>query len=263
MRPILFELGGFAFASWYVFFFLAAFFGYAFLYYSLLRTRVDTAIDTARPLFLLCYFSGWLGSRALSIAVEQFNVTSLRQFFVELFSIGPMTFYGGALLAFTVGSGYVLWKRAPYGVVADCFVPATVLALGVGRIGCFLNGDDYGLPIPQQSSPPWWAVNFPNLRDGLFRYPTQLEEAAASFVIVIACSYFFRKHYPQNSGRYWPGQIALFAVFASAANRFLNEFFRGDLRGYFLGSALSTSQGVALLLLVAVFMVTGWKKLFR
>lgn len=64
----------------------------------------------------------------------------------------------------------------------DAFAPAGVLALGVGRVGCFLAGCCYGAP----SDVPW-AVVFPSV-DGQARHPLQLYSALADVVVVaLAC----------------------------------------------------------------------------
>ena len=41
--------------------------------------------------------------------------------------------------------------------LADIITPFILLGHGIGRIGCFLVGDDYGLPTNLP-----WAVSFPN-----------------------------------------------------------------------------------------------------
>ena len=50
-------------------------------------------------------------------------------------------------------SGELRRRRLPIPVFADAVAPALALAYGVGRIGCFLVGDDYGRPT---SCPGRW-----------------------------------------------------------------------------------------------------------
>lgn len=108
--------------------------------------------------------------------------------------------YGGFLL----GAAAVLWtirrRSLPLGGTADAAAPALALGYGVGRIGCFLVGDDYGVPTELP-----WGVAFPvglpptdarSLRafgvevppdvpgDTLLSvHPTQLYESAAAILI--------------------------------------------------------------------------------
>lgn len=68
--------------------------------------------------------------------------------------------------------------RVPIAALLGAFAPAGVLALGIGRLGCFLAGCCYGAP----SGLPW-AVVFPAL-DAQPRHPLQLYSAAADFAVV-------------------------------------------------------------------------------
>ena len=74
-----------------------------------------------------------------------------------LFARGGAVWYGGFLLA----AALVVWQirklELPLGKTADAAAPALALAYAVGRLGCFLVGDDYGRPTDS-----WVGVAFPN-----------------------------------------------------------------------------------------------------
>ncbi|MDH3224803.1 MAG: prolipoprotein diacylglyceryl transferase [Gemmatimonadota bacterium] len=74
-----------------------------------------------------------------------------------IFSRGGMVWYGGFILAATL----VLWKARQLGLpltkILDGSAPALALAYAVGRVGCFLVGDDYGRPTDS-----WVGIAFPN-----------------------------------------------------------------------------------------------------
>lgn len=256
MRPILIEFWGLAFPAWTVFFALAALAAF-FYVQSLLRLHSNAAlISHFKNLFALCYVAGWFGARAMSILVEQLDVKTPTQFIVELFQFGPMTFYGGAIASVVLGIGYIKFNKLSLGFFADRCFPAGVLALGVGRIGCFLNGDDYGLPVPEQWKSAIWANTFPNLADGVARFPVQIEESLFSCVFA-ACLYFGIKFIVVHKIPYRPGLIACFAIMFSSMHRFGNEFFRADFRGQFFGTGLSTSQGFALIFIVISMVISS------
>ena len=67
-----------------------------------------------------------------------------------------MTWYGG-LIGGTI-AGAIGAKRVGINVkqLADCVAPGVAVGQAIGRIGCFLVGDDYG----RVSNVPW-AVAFP------------------------------------------------------------------------------------------------------
>lgn len=71
-------------------------------------------------------------------------------------SSGGLTYYGGFILATPVLIWYALRKRLPLRRSMDIVAPCLMLALGIGRIGCFLNGCCYGHICHAP-----WAVRFP------------------------------------------------------------------------------------------------------
>jgi phosphatidylglycerol:prolipoprotein diacylglycerol transferase len=99
-----------------------------------------------------------------------------------IFSRGGMSWFGGLAGGVLAGLAVMQWKRLPKVAVLAAATPALAVGHLIGRIGCFLVGDDYGRP----SSLPW-AVAFP---EGLPPtnvpvHPTQLYEAVALVPIAL------------------------------------------------------------------------------
>ncbi|MDP9173294.1 MAG: prolipoprotein diacylglyceryl transferase [Planctomycetota bacterium] len=69
---------------------------------------------------------------------------------------GGLTYYGGFLLATPCCILYALKTRIPLRLGMDIVAPVLMIGLGLGRIGCFLNGCCYGA----QCNLPW-GVSFP------------------------------------------------------------------------------------------------------
>ncbi len=265
MKPILFELFGVPLASWYVFFAIAGIAAYFLFLYLANKSENRTVAQSVPVIFTLCYVAGWFGARGLSILVEQFEVDTLLGFVGALGKLGPMTFYGGAVFATVVGVAYVNWKKLPFGLLSDCAFPAGVLALGLGRMGCFLNGDDFGKVVSIEQQNAWWAVTFPNLEDGALRYPVQLQEAFFSVLLAGFASWLVLWNFKTAKVRaatFKPGEIAGLTVAVSAVNRFFNEFYRDDARGLFPGTAFSTSQGISVLLIFISLLVLVANRVF-
>jgi phosphatidylglycerol:prolipoprotein diacylglycerol transferase len=178
-----------------------------------------------------------------------------------LFERAGLVWYGG----FVLGSLAVLWtmrrQRLPLWPVLDAMAPALALGYGIGRIGCFLVGDDYGVPTTLP-----WGVAFANglppttafylrhefgvavpasIADStLLRvHPTQLYEMLAGIAIFWIGARLLRRGLPA-------GRTAL-AVFALlAVERFLVEILRAkDDR--LLGS-MTLAQAISLVILLAV-----------
>jgi phosphatidylglycerol:prolipoprotein diacylglycerol transferase len=128
-----------------------------------------------------------------------------------------LTYYGG-LLGGAIG---VIWQSrrrgVPLATMADVGGPLILLGYGLGRIGCFLNGDDYGTP----SDLPW-AMAFPEGSPPTSErvHPTQLYETAAS-LLLFAGLWGARG----RLGRYPGLTMGLYMVLAGL-ERFLVEFVR-------------------------------------
>ncbi|MDQ3169784.1 MAG: prolipoprotein diacylglyceryl transferase, partial [Acidobacteriota bacterium] len=91
-----------------------------------------------------------------------------------LFSRSGLSWFGGFIGGVGAGVGAMKFMGAPRMGTLAAAAPALAVGHMLGRIGCFLVGDDYGTP----STLPW-AVAFP---DGLPPtdvrvHPTQLYEA--------------------------------------------------------------------------------------
>jgi len=178
-----------------------------------------------------------------------------------LFDRSGLVWYGG----FILGLAGVLWmmrrRHLPAWPMLDATAPALALGYGIGRIGCFLVGDDYGRPTNLP-----WGVKFPvglpettagNLRqmfhvavpasvpdDALVRvHPTQLYETAIALAIWGFALWLFRRR-PQ------PGTVALTVLALLSIERFLIEFLRAKDDRFFGSFTLAQVIAVAVLLIV-------------
>ena len=73
-----------------------------------------------------------------------------------IFSRAGLVWYGGFIGALLL----ILWQvrhyKLPLGKMADLHAPPLCIAYAVGRLGCFLVGDDYGRPTAG-----WYGIAFP------------------------------------------------------------------------------------------------------
>ncbi len=170
----------------------------------------------------------------------------------EFWSFGTLQsggdFYGGFIGALVASMIYFTRHRElPRWRIADLCGPAIALGQGIGRIGCFSAGCDYGCPTTVP-----WAVTFtdPAAAEivgtplGIPLHPTQAYESLSCF-----CLFFFLVWL--SGRRRFEGQIILAYAILYAVIRFIIEFFRGDAdRGFVFGGLLSTSQFVAIIVIV-------------
>jgi len=73
-----------------------------------------------------------------------------------IFSRGGLVWYGGFLLAAVLVIWEIKRRQLPLARTADGAAAALALAYAVGRVGCFLVGDDWGRPTDS-----WVGIAFP------------------------------------------------------------------------------------------------------
>jgi phosphatidylglycerol:prolipoprotein diacylglycerol transferase len=168
----------------------------------------------------------------------------------QLFSRSVLTsagdFYGGfigALLA--AGIFFRRHPQLPFWRAADLCGPAIALGQAIGRIGCFMAGDDYGRPTHL----PWGvaftdpdAARIGGAPLGVPLHPVQLYESAVCLVLFVLLVRLTRR-------KRFDGEVILAYTLAYAIARFVIEYLRGDAdRGFVFGGLLSTSQFIAAIL---------------
>ena len=174
-----------------------------------------------------------------------------------IFSRGGMVWYGGFLCATALIVWEIRRQKLPLGRMADVIGVALPLSYAVGRIGCFLVGDDWGLPTDLP-----WGIKFPRgtppttvasiersfgitvdpaliqkYGDVIPVHPTQLYEVGLS-LIIFAVLWGMRRH------RHRDGWLFMLWLVLAGAERFLVEIFRAkDDR--FLGP-MTVAQAISL-----------------
>jgi phosphatidylglycerol:prolipoprotein diacylglycerol transferase len=167
--PTLFEVFGYPISTFGVMLAIAFLVG---TWITQIRMR-EEGLDPELGATLLLYvmFGGILGSKLyFSIDVALRTGTDFWSLF---FSREGITWYGGLILATVVGAIGCRIHGLSIKTFADCTAVAGAVGQALGRVGCFLVGDDYGSP----SDAPW-AVAFPQGAPPTLErvHPTQLYE---------------------------------------------------------------------------------------
>ncbi|MDA8017081.1 MAG: prolipoprotein diacylglyceryl transferase [Thermoanaerobaculia bacterium] len=206
--------------------------------------------DDASSIVFACGFLGILGGK-IYYAVLTMDPGSL-------LSRAGIVWYG-CLIGGFVGLMLVLrMRQLPVGLTFDATAPGLALGYSVGRVGCLLVGDDYGVPTDLP-----WAMEFPvglppttagNLRDFgvdvpasvpdyqlMAVHPTQIYSSLAAFAIFLVAQRLLR------SGNFRPGGLFLNVLAMLSVERFFVEFIRAkDDR--FLGS-FTVAQLISVIIL--------------
>ncbi|HJO21952.1 MAG: prolipoprotein diacylglyceryl transferase [Myxococcota bacterium] len=139
------------------------------------RQMGEKGLDPELAWTLLLYVMiGGVGGSKLYFAVDMWLRTG-GPFTGFLFSRGGITFYGGLIGAILVGAWGCRRHGVPVKIFMDCCAVSTAVGQAMGRVGCFLVGDDYGkvTDVP-------WGVAFPQGMPPTndLVHPTQLYEMA-------------------------------------------------------------------------------------
>jgi phosphatidylglycerol:prolipoprotein diacylglycerol transferase len=213
MYPVLFRIGGVDITSFGVLVACAALVGLLVFSREARRAGLsEKAFDAATG----GVFGGLLGAKVLW-TIEFSRTAPISEL---LFSRGGLSWFGG--LVGGVGTGLLLLRhyRVPLVAALAAATPALALGHAIGRIGCFLVGDDYGRPTDLP-----WGVAFPH---GLPPtdvpvHPTQLYETALLIPVALLLIRWRRSGVPDHVvlGRY---------LLIVSSIRFAIEFIRINLR---------------------------------
>ena len=254
MYPILFQFGPFTISSFGVMMVIAFLLGNYLLRIDVVAEGYDAII--ADDIIFRAAIGGILGAKfyylieniptgqaadningLINIIAGIFTLNGERiAFGIQNFGAG-LVFLGGLVGGMAAVSWYIYRKNLNWFKIADLAAPFLVLGHGIGRIGCFLVGDDYGIPTNLP-----WAIAFPNglPPTNIAVHPTQLYEMSAYFII-----FFYLRYRKRNQT--FSGEIIFEYLFLGGLSRFMVEFIRTNTK-YIFG--LSGAQYLSILMMM-------------
>lgn len=202
-------------------------------------------------------FGGILGAKIYYLIENIDRVLDSYDPLGMIFSGAGLVFLGG-LIGSIICVSFVLKKNSlPWLTFANIIGPLIFLGYAIGRLGCFLVGDDYGIP----SKLPW-AMSFPNgipptttsifsdsypwidisdFEPGLLTvHPTQLYEA-------IGCFLLFFLMWRNRKAPSLKDNLFFLYIFLAGVERFIIEFLRTNQK-----YLLDTFSGAQILSLVMI-----------
>jgi phosphatidylglycerol:prolipoprotein diacylglycerol transferase len=128
--------------------------------------KVGADYDLIPTVFFIVMFVGLLGSRLFYVIhhwSDEFANSSHPLQKALRVSTGGAELYGGVILVLITLGVYFKLHRVSIRLYFDILAPAVMLALGFGRIGCFLYGCCFGGTCANPDGTPAlaWAVSFP------------------------------------------------------------------------------------------------------
>ena len=257
MFPTLFKVGAFEITTFGVMMFLAFVIGGWVLTRQMRMYRIDE--DVASSIVMAAALGGIIGAKVYyAILFRDWRL---------LFDRAGLVWYGGLIGGALACTWVIRRRRVDFLTTADVAAPGLSIGYALGRIGCFLVGDDYGRPTDA-----WFGVAFPkgappttaqSLREFgvnvdpsipawqiLKVHPTQLYETAAALIMFFVTLRMNKK--PHQKGRTFGVFLILLAI-----ERFFVEFVRAkDDR--FLGP-FTVAQLISVILIAVgiAFMTRG------
>lgn len=219
MHPVLIDVGGFTISTFGVMMVVGFVVGWVLL--SREFARKGLPVQDAQTIILIAAALGVAGSRLYylldhwrELRVDPIGMVTSR---------GGLTWYGGFMLATAALVLFCRIRRLPLLRALDCMAPALALGYAIGRIGCFLVGDDYGRPTKVP-----WAVAFPEGAPPteLAVHPTQVYETLAG-VAIFAVLWKLRLRPAPD------GAIVFLWFILAGLERFAVEFLRTNEPAYF------------------------------
>lgn len=116
--------------------------------------RVGEDPEKAWDLVFMAVIGGIVGAKGYYVLLNWQQL--LADPIGSIFARGGLVWYGGFLLATALVIYEIRRQKMSVPATADLVAPALALAYAVGRIGCFMVGDDWGRPTDS-----WLGVKFP------------------------------------------------------------------------------------------------------
>ncbi len=188
--------------------------------------------------------------------IGNFNyLLSNPEIFMNLYVYGGFVFYGGFAGAIL---GLMIYSRKFHLRFFDFIyplLPTVPLIHAIGRIGCFLAGCCYGVPVS-----PEWGISYtisPIAPNHVHLFPVQLVESACEFLIFAFLIYLEHK-------RCSPKKLLAAYLLSYGIVRFALEYFRDDsYRGFVYILSFSQVLSIAAIIggLILLFYKTKKKQL--
>lgn len=265
MYPIIYDFGvvdlfGFQFRLAIYSFGLMLVIAFYACYFLLEKDLKELGYDEklASDIIFWSALGGIIGSKIYHVIENLDQILASSNPLSMIFSGSGLVFLGGligAVVAVTIvlNKYEVSWLK-----FADQLAPLILLGYAIGRLGCFLVGDDYGIP----SNLPW-AMSFPEglppTTTSVFEYqfpwvdisglpagvikvhPTQMYET-------LICSILFYLLWSKRNNILVPGSLFFQYLILAGSERFVIEFLRTNEKYVF--DIFSGAQILSILMII-------------
>lgn len=251
MYPVLFHIGSLEVRAWGV---MVAF---GIMAGSLLAGRLARKRglngDLIQEFVIYAIVAGLLGSRLWEVVFSWSKFVDNPASALAFWS-GGLSIQGAVAGGLLAAIWFIRKHKLNFWEFADILAPGVILGQAIGRIGCFLNGDAYGIPAKS-----WFGVVYKPGTPAYDMYgatpliPAELLEGAGDLAILGILLFLFRR-------KAFNGLTALSYFVLYSLLRFALEFWRGD--SLIMTGTLKAAQvsSLAIALAAAVMIVVKLRK---
>jgi phosphatidylglycerol---prolipoprotein diacylglyceryl transferase len=234
MYPTLLRIGDFSVSSHTAMMVVAYLVAYGISLSEFKRKGIDESLC---DLFFIASIIGGMGGAKILFLYQNATLSDFISHPLQYLSSG-ITFYGGLIGSIILFILTARWKKVRFWLISDAATPGLVLAYAIGRIGCFLVGDDYGTPTNLP-----WAISFPNGAPPTTErvHPTQLYDTLLMFLTFVVIWKIRKSRLPIGS---------LFAItlIILGVERFFIEFIRNTTPSFIPG--LTQAQLISIAIII-------------
>jgi len=219
MHPIALVIGSLT-VRWYgVMIALAIAISVTAMYFESRRQSINT--DDVLDLAIVAVIGGILGARIGWIMTSPDLLWYLAHP-LRIFAIweGGLSYFGGIIGGVIAAGLLIRRRRMAFWQMADIVAPFLALSFGIGKIGCWLNGDSNGT-----ATTSWLGVIFtdPLSQSSILNqkvWPAQLFNSASGFLVFAVLFWVVRKR------KHYDGHVFIWYLYLYGATSFVVEFFR-------------------------------------
>ncbi len=254
LNPILLQIGP-AEIRWYGLVYAVGFLGtLIFLLHLQKKAQLKLTRDEIYDLVLYAMLGVMIGARLFMVLWEPTYYLSNPVNLLKIWE-GGMSFHGGFAGIIIAVYLFAKKKKLSFLELADLFTFPTMLALALGRIANFINGELWGTITTQEKTS--WCVNFKNTGGGdICRHPQQLYAATYRIILSIYFLALILKTKFKAGFLFWNFMLL------EGLGRFIVDFWREDQRFIYL--SLGQYFSIIMILISTIVLLkwyrSEWKK---
>ncbi len=200
--------------------------------------KLNLTTDDLLDLLLFLLIGGIVGAKLLFILTNEFFYYVQNP--IEIFRTGGegFSFFGVVLAGIPISWFFARKKKINYWALVDILSLSVMIGYAIGRIGCFLNGCCFGVPVNPHLFSSIFAVVFRH--HDYARYPSQLFVSFGAFIS------FFLMRWIDKAKSFYGATFASFFIFYGTLTLIVDNYRDMEL---FPPWNLTLSQYLSLLLI--------------